>query len=73
MIAIHNDSKIVYKKSNDPRSYRQCSDKLLSLGFKPRYSVKDAIKQITLAYKNKEIKEHKNCYTVKWMKKLNLK
>ena len=73
MIAIHNNSKIIYKKSNDPRSYRQCSDKLLSLGFKPRYSVRDAIKQITLAYQNKEIKEHNNCYTVKWMKKLNLK
>lgn len=66
------DSEIVLTKSNDPRSYRQDSTKLLNTGFTPKYSIEDAIKEIKENYEKGYLKEEENCYTVKWMKKLNL-
>jgi len=65
-------SKIVIKDNIDPRSYRQNSDKLLSTGFKKKFSVFDAIKEIKEKYENKKFIESNSCYTVKWMKELNL-
>ena len=65
-------SKIIIKKDNDPRSYRQNSDKLLATGFKQNYSVLNAIEEIKEKYDKKKIKESLKCYTVKWMKKINL-
>ena len=65
-------SKIVIKKNIDPRSYRQNSNKLLSEGFIQKFSVIDAIKEIREKYKSKQFRESNRCYTVKWMKKINL-
>ena len=65
-------SEIIIKDSNDPRSYRQNSDKLLKTGFKPLYGVDDAINEIKEAFENNLLKEDDSCYTVKWMKRLNL-
>ena len=62
-------AKIVVTESNDPRSYRMNSDKLLLTGFKPKKMVDDAIKEIMQAYKDGKIKDEENCYNVKWMKK----
>ena len=59
-------------ESNDPRSYRQDSSKLIATGFKPSFSVEKAIKEISEAYKNGTLEDGENCYTVKWMKKLHL-
>ena len=59
-------------ENNDRRSYRQNSDKLLSTGFKKKHSVTDAIKELKEMYINKKFTESEKCYTVKWMKKLNL-
>ncbi len=59
-------------KSNDPRSYRQNSKKLLKTGFKPKYFINDAIDDIIYFYNKGKIKNHKICFTVKWMKKLKL-
>ena len=39
----HADCKIKILKSNDPRSYRLDSSKIISLGFKPAKGVEDAI------------------------------
>tara|TARA_B100001989_G_scaffold76128_1_gene52371 strand:+ start:7524 stop:8462 length:939 start_codon:yes stop_codon:yes gene_type:complete len=66
------NSKIEITKSNDPRSYRQDSSKLLSTGFKPEFSVKDAILEIKDAFNNNLLNASDSCYTVKWMKKLKL-
>jgi nucleoside-diphosphate-sugar epimerase len=41
-------AEIVVTESNDPRSYRQNSDKLRATGFEPQYSVDDAIEAITV-------------------------
>tara|TARA_B100000886_G_scaffold335824_1_gene293527 strand:- start:28842 stop:29783 length:942 start_codon:yes stop_codon:yes gene_type:complete len=65
-------SEIEITESNDPRSYRQDSSKLLKTGFKPNFSVLDAIKDISSLYKENKLPEGDNCYTVKWMKKINL-
>ena len=65
-------AEIVVSKSNDPRSYRQDSRKLLATGFKPQFSVQSAIDEITSAYKNDDLPDGDNCYTVKWMKHLQL-
>jgi len=81
-LKITNIAKIIQKKtgarikisrSNDPRSYRQDSSKLLKLGFKRKFSVENAIDEIINAYNSNKIKDKKNNYTVQWMKKLNIK
>jgi nucleoside-diphosphate-sugar epimerase len=64
--------KISITRSNDPRSYRQNSDKLIRTGFKKKYSINDAIDEITFFYKKKKIKNKKICFTVKCMNKLKL-
>ena len=65
-------AEIVISESNDPRSYRQDSSKLLATGFKPEFSVQDAIEQISEAYRNDALQDGEHCYTVKWMKHLHL-
>jgi len=64
------DCKIEVTESNDPRSYRQNSDKLLSLGFVKKYSVEYAINEIVNMYNLGIIKDEKIYYNVKWMKKI---
>ena len=65
-------SEIEITESNDPRSYRQDSSKLIKTGFTPKFTVLDAIKDIANAFNNKVLPEGDNCYTVKWMKKISL-
>ena len=65
-------AEIVITESNDPRSYRQDSRKLLETGFQPQFSVQDAIEQITAAYRKGDLPVGEHCYTVKWMKHLQL-
>jgi nucleoside-diphosphate-sugar epimerase len=66
------DADIEVSASNDPRSYRQNSDKLLNTGFNQQYGVAYAIDEIIEAYNNGSLKESDQNYTVKWMKNLNL-
>ena len=72
MIQKKTNAKIKVIKSNDPRSYRQDSSKLLRLGFKPKYSINDAIDELISLNKRKTIKANMSNYTVKWMKKLKI-
>jgi len=66
-------SKIVVTENNsDLRSYRQNSNKLLSTGFKKKFSVSEAIKDLKEKYESKQFTESEKCYTVKWMRELNL-
>lgn len=66
------DCEVIITESNDPRSYRQDSSKLLSRGFKQQYGVDEAIKEIKHAYLENLLPDSDICYTVKWMKKLEL-
>lgn len=72
MVRERTGAEIIISESNDPRSYRQDSKKLLDTGFKPQFSIQKAIDEITTAYKMGKLDGGDNCYTVKWMKHLNL-
>ncbi len=63
-------AKIEIKESNDPRSYRLDSSKLMKTGFKPKYKVIDAINQITSALNGKTLIDEDICYNLKWMNNL---
>jgi len=65
-------AEIVVTESNDPRSYRLSSDKLLKTGFEQQYCVNNAIDELILKYKSGVIEDSPQNYTVEWMKKLNL-
>jgi nucleoside-diphosphate-sugar epimerase len=65
-------AEIVVSASNDPRSYRQDSSKLLATGFQPSHSVADAISEIAEAFKENSLPDGDSCYTVKWMQGLKL-
>jgi nucleoside-diphosphate-sugar epimerase len=65
-------SEIIISESNDPRSYRQNSDKLKATGFEKKYFIKDAIDEVIEKYNSGELKDEVQCYNVKWMKHLKL-
>lgn len=67
MIAEHIPAKVNIEPSNDPRSYRINSDKLLAAGFKPKKCVEDAIKEVAEAYKSGALKDEDRFYCLKWM------
>lgn len=55
--------------SNDPRSYRVNSDKLLATGFKPKKTVSDAIDEICAAYRAGKIQDEDRFHNLRWMQK----
>jgi nucleoside-diphosphate-sugar epimerase len=63
-------SEINISSSNDPRSYRQNSDKLLSTGFIQKYNVDDAIDELISKYNDGKLKDEENFYNLKIMKKI---
>ena len=67
MATQHANAKIVVKPSNDPRSYRVNSDKLLATGFRPKKGVEDAIKEIVAAYRAGQLKDEDRFYNLRWM------
>lgn len=69
MIQNEIKSEIVISKSNDPRSYRLDSTKILNLGFIKKFSVKDAILDLKDKFENNKLQDKEYFYTVKWMKK----
>lgn len=80
-MSIHDIAKTVASKvpaetvvsdSNDPRSYRQNSDKLLATGFVQTATVSDAIDDVVARFRSGQLVENDQCYTVRWMKHLNL-
>ena len=59
--------EIEIKPSNDPRSYRQDSSKLLGTGFEKSKSVSDAIDEVCEKLSSGAINDDNRWYTVKWM------
>ena len=72
MVKTRLGAEIIVSASNDPRSYRQDSSKLLATGFKPSYKVANAIDEIAHAFGQGNLPDGDACYTVKWMKHLDL-
>ena len=58
---------IEIKPSNDPRSYRQDSSKLLSTGFMKKKGVSDAINEIAFSLESGSLKDDDRWHTVRWM------
>lgn len=56
-------------ESNDPRSYRVNSDKLLATGFRPKKSVEDAIREMIELYQAGTLKDEDRFHNLKWMQK----
>jgi nucleoside-diphosphate-sugar epimerase len=57
--------------SNDARSYRQSSDRLLATGFAPAKSVAVAIEEIAAAFAAGRLKDEPSAHNVTWMKQHN--
>jgi nucleoside-diphosphate-sugar epimerase len=68
-VAASVPAEIVVTPSNDPRSYRLNSDKVLATGFNPKYNVQYAISEIIDAFKLGNIRDEDGCYNVRTMKK----
>ena len=60
--------KIDILKSNDPRSYRQDSSRILAAGFKPEKRIEDAILDIKEKFSQNKIKNNKKFYRVNTLK-----
>jgi nucleoside-diphosphate-sugar epimerase len=69
MVSEHVGAEIEVKPSNDPRSYRVNSDRLLATGFKPKKSVDDAIKELVGLYRQGALKNDDRFHNLKWMMK----
>jgi nucleoside-diphosphate-sugar epimerase len=69
MVAKHVPVEIVVTGTNDPRSYRVNSDKLLATGFRPSKSVDYAITEIIKMYRNGVLKDEDYFYNLRWMEK----
>jgi nucleoside-diphosphate-sugar epimerase len=69
LAAKHIPVEIEVTESNDPRSYRVNSDKLLATGFKPKKSVEHAVQEIIEKYQSGAVKDEERYYNLKWMQK----
>ncbi|WP_376967317.1 SDR family oxidoreductase (plasmid) [Azospirillum sp. A26] len=67
MVTRHVPAEVVVSPSNDPRSYRINSDRLLATGFRPRKSVEDAIQEMIDLYRRGQLTDSDQWYNLKWM------
>ena len=67
LVTKHLPVEIEITASNDPRSYRINSDKILATGFKPKKKVEDAIIEIIDKYNLGILKDEDKFYNLKWM------
>ena len=68
MVTSEVAAKITVTESDDPRSYRVNSDKLLATGFKPRKSVHAAVREIIAAYSAGRLRDEPRFHNLKWMR-----
>jgi nucleoside-diphosphate-sugar epimerase len=71
-IAARAAAEVQVRPSNDPRSYRVCSDRLLATGFVPKKNVAIAIDEIVAAYRDGSLRDDPSSHNVTWMKQHNL-
>ncbi len=72
MITKNISAEIIVTESNDPRSYRLSSDKLLKTGFVQHFFVEDGINDVIEAFEDGKLEDNDNYYNIRTMKKLNL-
>lgn len=69
MVTKHCPVDYVVTESNDPRSYRINSDKLLATGFRPKKTVENAICEIIKKFREEELVDEERFYNLTWMQK----
>ena len=69
MAARHVDAEIVVTPSNDPRSYRVNSDRLLATGFRPKKTIEDAVKELVGLYRQGVWTDDPSFHRMSWMQK----
>ena len=65
-------AEITIQPSNDPRSYRLCSDRLLGAGFAPTRNVAKAVSELADAYRKGTLADRPSWHNVNWMKEQHL-
>lgn len=70
---LKSNSKILMKSSNDPRSYRQNSDRIIKVGFRPQKKIEDSILEIKNQFKKKKISKKDNFYRINTLKMIKAK
>lgn len=71
--SLNRKSKINVNSSNDPRSYRQDSSRLIKAGFHPKKKIEDAILEIQKNFINKKIKNQPQNYRINTLKVIKAK
>ena len=66
----HVPSEIIVTESNDPRSYRLSSQKLLDTGFASASSVEEGILEVIEAFNSGKLAMEEKCFNVKTMVRL---
>jgi nucleoside-diphosphate-sugar epimerase len=66
----HVPAEIEITESNDPRSYRQNSDRLIGTGFTPGYGVENGIKEVIKAYNSDGLRDEDRYYNIRTMQQL---
>jgi nucleoside-diphosphate-sugar epimerase len=69
LVTRHLPAEIVVTASNDPRSYRVNSERLLATGYKPKKSVEDAVRELIDKYRAGALHDDERFYNLKWMQK----
>jgi nucleoside-diphosphate-sugar epimerase len=72
MVSAETGAAIEIKPSNDPRSYRINSDKLLKTGFKPKKTVRTAITEMIGLFERGILKDLDKNYNLRWMEQHKL-
>ena len=66
----HVPAEIIVTESNDPRSYRLSSQKLLDTGFATASSVEEGILEVIEAFQSGKLAMEERCFNVKTMVRL---
>jgi nucleoside-diphosphate-sugar epimerase len=69
LVTRHVKADIVVTPSNDPRSYRVNSDRLLATGFRPKKSVEDAVVEMIGLYRQGALRDEERFHNLTWMRK----
>ena len=72
MVTKYVPAEIVVTPSNDPRSYRVNSDRLLATGFRPKKKVEDAIKEVIGMHAQGILRDDDRWHNLKWMQRTAL-
>jgi nucleoside-diphosphate-sugar epimerase len=67
LVVRHVPAEVVVTPSNDPRSYRVNSDRLLATGFRPKKTVEDAIREIAGEFRQGLLRNEPRWNNLAWM------